>query len=241
MRHFRRAHGGSSWILPHTFWQSRFRFTLRGWQPFWHSVAKVAVWLLCGLPVGFSATKTDKLRKSAWTARRGPIPCLTLVRGRTLTTQHPTVATGFPIKPLRCLNDAGWSSLVAREAHNLEVVGSNPAPAIETPVSKRFRPRGFFVREPRHPAKSRDVTPVFSATYAHTATAGVSLPPTPQVEKTDSGAKPGARNSRKSHPHQRHPGSGLYGASGSLERFRMAEMDLRVMEKRDGAARDARR
>ncbi len=26
-------------------------------------------------------------------------------------------------------NDAGWSSLVAREAHNLEVAGSNPAPA----------------------------------------------------------------------------------------------------------------
>jgi hypothetical protein len=25
---------------------------------------------------------------------------------------------------------AGWSSPVAREAHNLEVVGSNPAPAI---------------------------------------------------------------------------------------------------------------
>ena len=27
------------------------------------------------------------------------------------------------------LNNAGWSSPVAREAHNLEVVGSNPAPA----------------------------------------------------------------------------------------------------------------
>ena len=27
------------------------------------------------------------------------------------------------------LTDAGWSSPVAREAHNLEVVGSNPAPA----------------------------------------------------------------------------------------------------------------
>ena len=25
--------------------------------------------------------------------------------------------------------DAGWSSLVARRAHNPEVVGSNPAPA----------------------------------------------------------------------------------------------------------------
>jgi len=100
-------------------------------------------------------------------------------------------------------------------------------------VSKQFRPRGFFMREPRHPAKTRDVTPVFSATYAHTATAGVSLPSTPQVEKTDAVAEPGARNSRKSRPHQRHPGSGLYGASGSLERFPMAEMDLRVMGYRD--------
>ena len=28
------------------------------------------------------------------------------------------------------IRDAGWSSLVAREAHNLEVAGSNPAPAM---------------------------------------------------------------------------------------------------------------
>ena len=30
---------------------------------------------------------------------------------------------------------AGWSSLVARQAHNLKVVGSNPAPAT---ISARF-------------------------------------------------------------------------------------------------------
>ncbi len=30
---------------------------------------------------------------------------------------------------LRLLWDAGWSSPVARQAHNLKVVGSNPAPA----------------------------------------------------------------------------------------------------------------
>src|SRR5688572_2701820 len=30
-------------------------------------------------------------------------------------------------------HDAGWSSPVAREAHNLEVAGSNPVPAIERP------------------------------------------------------------------------------------------------------------
>ena len=30
--------------------------------------------------------------------------------------------------------DAGWSSPVARQAHNLKVVGSNPTPATITPL-----------------------------------------------------------------------------------------------------------
>ena len=30
------------------------------------------------------------------------------------------------------MTDAGWSSLVARRAHNPKVVGSNPAPATNT-------------------------------------------------------------------------------------------------------------
>ena len=34
--------------------------------------------------------------------------------------------------------DAGWSSQVARRAHNPEVAGSNPAPAISL-ASSRFR------------------------------------------------------------------------------------------------------
>ena len=38
--------------------------------------------------------------------------------------------------------DAGWSSPVARQAHNLKVAGSNPAPA--TNKTARFR-AGFFV------------------------------------------------------------------------------------------------
>jgi hypothetical protein len=37
---------------------------------------------------------------------------------------------------LFCASDAGWSSLVARRAHNPKVVGSNPAPA--TNKQKRF-------------------------------------------------------------------------------------------------------
>ena len=43
---------------------------------------------------------------------------------------------------------AGWSSPVARQAHNLKVAGSNPAPA----TNKRARLRaGFFVVFPTLP------------------------------------------------------------------------------------------
>ena len=37
--------------------------------------------------------------------------------------------------------DAGWSSPVARQAHNLKVVGSNPTPATNSTHKARRRPR----------------------------------------------------------------------------------------------------
>ena len=37
---------------------------------------------------------------------------------------------------------AGWSSLVARRAHNPEVVGSNPAPATKNFVARKLN--GFW-------------------------------------------------------------------------------------------------
>ena len=40
---------------------------------------------------------------------------------------------------------AGWSSLVARRAHNPKVVGSNPSPAIMKPVLGRRA--GFFIHK----------------------------------------------------------------------------------------------
>src|SRR5690606_2357254 len=40
---------------------------------------------------------------------------------------------GRSIKLFFLSTDAGWSSLVARRAHNPEVAGSNPAPAIRGP------------------------------------------------------------------------------------------------------------
>ena len=48
--------------------------------------------------------------------------------------------------------DAGWSSPVARQAHNLKVAGSNPAPATREHTGKATQPRsqdrGFFVFAP---------------------------------------------------------------------------------------------
>ena len=40
--------------------------------------------------------------------------------------------------------DAGWSSPVARQAHNLKVAGSNPAPATKSKPGRSTR-RAFFV------------------------------------------------------------------------------------------------
>ena len=65
----------------------------------------------------------------------------------------------FPVRPVDILlvlvrmgtfNDAGWSSPVAREAHNLEVVGSNPAPATwssdkKSPTGAKSGDRGVFL------------------------------------------------------------------------------------------------
>ena len=50
------------------------------------------------------------------------------------------VAYCIPI--IRVLIDAGWSSLVARRAHNPKVVGSNPAPAT---ILGKPRLRGFLL------------------------------------------------------------------------------------------------
>jgi hypothetical protein len=77
-------------------------------------------------------------------------------------TEHPTVHSDM-IQFTRCHLDnrcglivyssgntvAGWSSLVAREAHNLEVVGSNPAPANFFDGSSRQKNRAVDGRKLR--------------------------------------------------------------------------------------------
>ena len=59
-------------------------------------------------------------------------------------------------------NVAGWSSPVAREAHNLEVTGSNPVPAtFFTPAGPSMAPAGcFFARTPGLQPGSPAVCPI---------------------------------------------------------------------------------
>src|ERR1700756_14334 len=54
-------------------------------------------------------------------------------------------------------HDAGWSSPVARQAHNLKVTGSNPVPATNARLQKAGRQTGLFV--------SRSVVPAQAGTH----------------------------------------------------------------------------
>ena len=56
---------------------------------------------------------------------------------------HEKKAFG-PIATRLRLFDAGWSSPVARQAHNLKAAGSNPAPATKPKPLKPFVFRGLF-------------------------------------------------------------------------------------------------
>ena len=57
-----------------------------------------------------------------------------------ILSSAPIYLTKFIVNPILQRLDAGWSSLVARRAHNPKVVGSNPAPAtiLGKPLTRGF-------------------------------------------------------------------------------------------------------
>src|ERR1700742_4308737 len=81
--------------------------------------------------------------------------------------------------------DAGWSSPVARQAHNLKAAGSNPAPATKSsPPDLSFGSRlaGFFVfcsslLTLLHPEPAAMLKNPAGAADASSNTAAVSAPP----------------------------------------------------------------
>ena len=63
-------------------------------------------------------------------------------------------------------NDAGWSSLEARRAHNPKVVGSNPAPAISL-IFKRDAQIAQLVEQWTENPRVTGSIPVLGTTYFH--------------------------------------------------------------------------
>jgi hypothetical protein len=74
-------------------------------------------------------------------------PRTSLIGGRLLHDRHDN-------RPF----DAGWSSPVARQAHNLKVVGSNPTPATKlSPLDQvlALAPAGFLIPYDPFPTNPR--------------------------------------------------------------------------------------
>src|SRR6058998_2915220 len=75
---------------------------------------------------------------------------------------------------VRVAGDAGWSSPVARQAHNLKVAGSNPAPATNLKaleVNSRAFLLGFLHIFPFYPRLWNRLEPdAFPCTKPHTST-----------------------------------------------------------------------
>src|SRR5476651_2754910 len=119
--------------------------------------------------------------------------CLKARESRSLPSL-PNAKT-FPIDENVLGFAAGWSSPVARQAHNLKVVGSNPAPATNSKKAVLARGR-FFVVPARQPPGETDVLHDH-APHRHRRRpshrhARIQVPPSPRSPLHDRGDVPGA-------------------------------------------------
>src|SRR5687768_1990222 len=80
------------------------------------------------------------LRLKTWESRSPPGPPTTRTQARSRPSKPVTCSRHMPIQH----PDAGWSSPVARQAHNLKVAGSNPAPATKSARPAKS-PAGFLL------------------------------------------------------------------------------------------------
>jgi hypothetical protein len=81
-----------------------------------------------GIEAGAYRVKTHSQFKTAAAGRSRAAAFLSFASGREACSAHA-----------ERYGDAGWSSPVARQAHNLKVAGSNPAPATNINISQAFR------------------------------------------------------------------------------------------------------
>src|ERR1700732_3521087 len=90
--------------------------------------------------------------------------------------------------------DAGWSSPVARQAHNLKVVGSNPAPATNSKKAVLARGRFFVIPARQSPGETdvlHDHAPHRHRRRPPHRHARIEVPPSPRAPLYDRGDVPG--------------------------------------------------
>ena len=103
-------------------------------------MAQLAEQLICNQQVNGSSPFIGFLRKAVrFLSYYGQIPewpkgadCKSV--GTAFEGSNPSLPS-IANKQEKKYNSAGWSSLEARRAHNPKVVGSNPTPATQCPVS----------------------------------------------------------------------------------------------------------
>jgi hypothetical protein len=76
------------------------------------------------------------------------LPSAKVRRKGTFCLRQKSGAKVRNILPSQKFDNAGWSSPVARQAHNLKVVGSNPTPATKSSKSPQVQTAGFFAMWP---------------------------------------------------------------------------------------------
>ena len=79
-----------------------------------------------------------------WKSRTPPGIAAGVAHGKTHSQVKGLTLSGRPFSRLwrETHGAAGWSSPVARQAHNLKVVGSNPTPATTARLTATALPRG---------------------------------------------------------------------------------------------------
>jgi hypothetical protein len=116
-------------------------FRTRPLNPSAPMVLSLKAWESRSLP-GLPSTDLDTSHELFFSTPRGvayrnPSCGRRWLKGQVAETGTPDVC--FPIPVLRIA--AGWSSPVARQAHNLKVIGSNPIPATKlSPSDQPLRP-----------------------------------------------------------------------------------------------------
>ena len=112
--------------------------------------------------VGFEPTtnrltadrSTTELRWNFLRRLRARICCSPVREQQVCFRTHEIQICNWFVFGILIFQDAGWSSLVARQAHNLKAAGSNPAPATKTRdatvgLSRLFDPESARLSEPR--------------------------------------------------------------------------------------------